>query len=130
VRFAATTLLSSSLLGMSGAGGCGGNHCESFMIVEPIISVIDATTRQPLCDATIQVVGHVTSECFGQMPDGGCEYACSLSSGSSQSLQVSAPGYQTTTITGVRAQTFGCDEKGSPPAPQAVTIALPPDGAS
>ncbi len=134
-----------------GQAACGQATCDLAVVTSPVISVIDAKTKRPICDAKILVTSvdwyksssgpAVESQASlvadagvdGSAPldvvdggDGGpgtCTYASELASGV-WTLQVSHPGYAPETVSNGYVVVNAC----SPSQGQKVVVLLDPTG--
>jgi len=103
--------------------GIDGGTCNLVQIESPVLTVTDALTGKPICDATL-VAGQTTVSLF---PDGSapaCTYTVNGSSGSTFSISITAPGYGVATVNGLMVRYCGCE--GACEAPQQVSASLSP----
>jgi hypothetical protein len=121
--------------------------CGAVGIVPATVTVRDATTGALICDPVITLVTDAGSSpdagslgfpcasndegCPSSPPDGGpisCVFEVSFSgvfnSGAGQTIRIAAPGYESTTVTGVQTGADGCVS--SPTAGTQVEVSLTP----
>lgn len=131
------------LAACSGGGPFPGATCNSFEIIPPTLTVVDAKTHQSICDATVTgnergaLTSFVTAAAPGASPSG-CEYGpaqldadggvrgVSSISDSYAVITVQKAGYQSTEVDNVAPQTWGCGSTGPRPAPQQIVVSLVP----
>ena len=132
-----------------GQTACGQSNCAAEGIAAPVISIIDAKTKLPICDARVLVTGvdvfeagtggPVESPSSGVVDAGidgsssllvygggqACTYALSQFNPMGVcTLQVTHPGYATETVSNVYFATAAC----AMPASQHVVVLLYPTG--
>jgi len=107
-------------------------QCGAIAVVTPVITVTDADTGSPICDAVVVAAcGDAGATLSAYGPDGylvdasveGCHYGPTLQTVCSQSatLTISQPGYETKTVS-VETRYSGCP--GPIPEAQQVNVAL------
>ena len=109
--------------------------CDPGQTDSPTITVANAATGKPLCDATVVVLGQGDAGGCDRAGngDGGCGYVCpgigGIDVNTLVTLQVSQTGFQTATATGVHGQFLGCSDSTSVPfdSSQQVSVELQPD---
>jgi hypothetical protein len=111
------------------AGSPGTPGCNLVMIEPPILTVTDRTTGQKICDAVSEGDGGATLYPCGKDEEG-CSGTCQYTvmddgSGSTFTVEIDAPGYAQTTVSGLETRYCGCDEKDCQAAQQ-VTASLVP----
>jgi hypothetical protein len=110
-------------------------QCDGIAIVTPIITITDAATGQPICDAT------VTAQCGDAMdtlvaygPDDyptdasiqGCHYGPGLQFGCESAVSIAKAGYQTISVPNVEVRNSrSCP--GPVPEAQQVSVSLKPE---
>jgi hypothetical protein len=140
-----------------GQAACGRSGCSSIFVAGPTITVVDATTMQPICDATILVRsenpfgtgtgaaeesqtsrttdagvdGSAPLQVFPGSNDGGqgCTYMGGQLVGvlGLFTLQVSHAGYATETVSNVYVTSVSCMSNGEPES-EPVVVLLHPTG--
>ena len=118
------------ILGLSGLA-CG-SQCSMASAVPPVITVTNASTGQPICDASVRVIS-----VYGESEDAGlssvpwdagaspCRYVWSDNVIDPYTVEVSEPGFQTATKT-ITPQETSCSGSGAMPVAQVVDIPLAP----
>jgi hypothetical protein len=116
--------------------------CTAPTLVLPIITLTNASTSAPICDATLTVTAGptLTDDDAAPSPDvltvspfpdagsGGCSYGgAALGVGGTYALHVVAPGFADATLADVVVQSKACGQEGVLQPPQRVTLALPPE---
>jgi hypothetical protein len=105
--------------------------CGLVVIEPPILTVTDSTTGKTICDAVSE--GDGGAELYpcskGELGcTGGCQYTVTGSatgSGSTFSVEVGAPGYGQTTVSGLETRYCGCDEMNCQAAQQVSASLVP-----
>jgi hypothetical protein len=111
----------------SGSPFLDGSTCEIYRIIPPVLTVTDQSTGAPICDVTVAgtAPGASLSACTGGECPKTCAYTVESYGGSSSfSITITAPGYGTTTVTGLTQGGCGCSD--TCPAPQQVSATLTP----
>jgi hypothetical protein len=112
-----------------------GTTCGSTTVIPPTVTVTDATTAAPICDANVAVTegpgANGTSLDGAPDPDlnqANCRYVGSrLTTPGTHTLQVSKTGYQTVTVPNVVTYSHSCGDSSPLPEAQAVNVSLTPD---
>jgi len=117
--------------------------CTGPILVLPVITVTNASTSVPICDAMITVTAGptISGDDAAPSPDvlvvspladagaGACTYGgAALGEGGTYALRVTAPGFASATLADVVVQSKACGQAGVLQPPQTVSIALPPEG--
>jgi hypothetical protein len=132
VRVAA---LACAVATLSAAGcqvACSATSCDGTALIVPVVTVADATTGTPICDASVVVIaGGASSQPLQGLAatDAGATATCSYRwdvdhYAGTFTLQVTKPGYQTEVVNDVRVQSASCAGGGSVPQPQIVKVSL------
>jgi hypothetical protein len=115
--------------------------CTGPTLVLPILTVTNASSGAPICDATVTVTTGPTLAgddaapspdvlAVSPLPDGGpgaCSYGgAALGEGGTYVLRVTAPGFGTATLADVVVQSKACGQAGVLQPAQRVSVALPP----
>src|SRR5208282_2983550 len=103
------------------------------MIEPPVLTVTDRTTGKKICDAVSEGDGGAELYPCGKGElgcTGGCQYTVTgtgtgTGSGSTFSIEIGAPGYAATTVSGLETRYCGCDEM-TCQAAQQVSASLDP----
>jgi len=114
---------------------CSATTCAGKALFYPVVSVVDATTGQPICDATVVVLsGDAASQPLPVRAenDGGttnCTYRWdAYGYAGTFALRISKAGYQSATANDVEVRSEACGGSSSGVAPQMVHVSLEPDG--
>jgi len=92
-----------------------GGHCNLVQLLTPILTITDAVTGAPICDAFVEGTNTTASlsACTGGYEGctGTCPYTVNdttAEGGGTFSVIITAPGYDATDVTGLEIQTCGC----------------------
>jgi hypothetical protein len=113
------------------------NQCGAIAAIAPVITITNADSGQPICDATVVAQcgdAGATLVAFG--PNGyevdatvpGCQYGVGLLNAcdGAATIQISKAGYRSVSVPNV-ATRFSAHCPGPIPDPQRVSVALEPD---
>jgi hypothetical protein len=105
--------------------------CGIEEIIPPILTVTDQVTGKPICDAVAAKdpgSGELSPCISGEQGcTGKCQYTVlgdGSGSGPTFSIEVTAPGYQAATVSGLMTNSCGCTS--DCPSPQEALVALTP----
>ncbi len=100
------------LIPLSSCGGGGGTVCTSIYAYGLTVTVTDAATQQPICDATVTATDGTYSEQLQPANSSPCSYLGAGERPGTYTVTATRSGYMNTIESNIRVTSDGCHVQG------------------